>query len=337
MNAKERHQAVFLVGPWLLGSFLDVFLQGILMCQFAHYWSWYKEDRLFLKLMVAGLAILTILKSFQSIAIVWIQNILHLGDVKGAVRLITTKWWQAGNPLIVATMCLYAQAFFLSRLYIISQNKWIVIPLGLVFLTAYALMVVAEICIHKGIIKVGKWFAGHLSAVFVADILMSLATTYYLLKSRNSGLQRTRSVIDSLVRLTLSSAVPAALCAMLNLIFSQIYPGTENLISTTFNQALPKLYAISILWVLNERRNIRALEDSFNPNGLIASPDLNGRHYDNTSGYCMQLEAMKRTVVDPHKVVFRRGSLKDNSDINLHQQRPSSSAQMLYIRDIKNT
>ncbi|KAJ7579579.1 hypothetical protein C8J56DRAFT_964440, partial [Mycena floridula] len=316
MSAKERHQAVFLVGPWLLGSFLDVFLQGILMCQFAHYWSWYKEDRLFLKLMVAGLAILTILKSFQCIAIVWIQDILHLGDVKGAVRLITTKWWQAGTPLIVATMCLYAQAFFLSRLYIISQNKWIVIPLGLVFLTAYALMVVAgrppQCCI-------------------CGDILMSLATTYYLLKSRNRGLPRTRSVIDSLVRLTLSSAVPAALCAMLNLIFSQIYPGTENLISTIFNQALPKLYAISILWVLNERRvrYIRAVEDedSFNSNGLIASPDLNGRHYDNTSGYCMQLEAMKRTVVDPHKVVFRRGSLKDNSDINLHQQRPSSSAQ----------
>ncbi|KAJ7597970.1 hypothetical protein C8J56DRAFT_1109555 [Mycena floridula] len=242
MSANERHQAVFLVGPWLLGSFLDVFLQGILMCQFAHYWSWYKEDRLFLKLTVAGLAILTILKSFQCIAIVWIQNVLHLGDLEGAVRLIMTKWWQAGNPLMVATICLYAQAFFLSRLYIISQKKWIVIPLGLVFLTAYALMVMAYIYTTTQVTRLA------------GDILMSLATTYYLLKSRNSGLRRTMSVIDSLVRLTLSSAAPAAFCAMLNLIFSQIYPGTENLISTAFNQALPKLYAISILWVLNERR-----------------------------------------------------------------------------------
>ncbi|KAJ7573375.1 hypothetical protein C8J56DRAFT_1109793 [Mycena floridula] len=133
------------------------------------------------------------------------------------------KWWLAGNPLMVATICLYAQAFFLSRLYIISQKKWIVIPLGLGFLTAYALMVVAEICIHNDIPNIEKWFAGHLSAVFAGDILMSLATTYYLLKSRNSGLIRTISVIDSLVRLTLSSAAPAALCAMLNLIFSQIY------------------------------------------------------------------------------------------------------------------
>ncbi|KAJ7581229.1 hypothetical protein C8J56DRAFT_260283 [Mycena floridula] len=327
MSANERHQALFLVGPWLIGSFLDVFLQGILMCQFAHYWSWYKEDRIFIKLTVAGLAILTILKSFQCIAIVWIQDILHLGDVEGAVRLITTKWWQAGNPLMVATICLYAQAFFLSRLYIISQKKWIVIPLGLVFLTAYALMVVAEIYIHNGIVKTSKWFAGHFSAVFAGDILMSLATTYYLLKSRNSGLPRTISVIDSLVRLTLSSAAPAALCAMLNLIFSQIYPGTENLISTVFNQALPKLYAISILWVLNERRDIRAAGDSFNPSGSIVSPDFNGGHNDNTSGYRRQLEAMKRTMVDPHEAVFRRGSLEDDSDISLHQRRPSSSAQ----------
>ena len=45
---------------------------------------------------------------------------------------------------------------------------------------------------------------------------------------------------------------------MFNLIFSQIYPGDHKLISSAFNQALPKLYAFSMMWTLNARREIQA-------------------------------------------------------------------------------
>jgi hypothetical protein len=45
---------------------------------------------------------------------------------------------------------------------------------------------------------------------------------------------------------------------MFNLIFSQLYPGDHKLISSAFNQALPKLYAFSMMWTLNARREIRA-------------------------------------------------------------------------------
>jgi hypothetical protein len=45
---------------------------------------------------------------------------------------------------------------------------------------------------------------------------------------------------------------------MFNLIFSQIYEGDDKLISSAFNQALPKLYAFSMMWTLNARRDILA-------------------------------------------------------------------------------
>ena len=44
--------------------------------------------------------------------------------------------------------------------------------------------------------------------------------------------------------------------AMFNLIFSQIYSGSNKLISAGFNQLLPKLYAFSMMWTLNARRYI---------------------------------------------------------------------------------
>jgi hypothetical protein len=50
--------------------------------------------------------------------------------------------------------------------------------------------------------------------------------------------------------------------AMLNLIFSQAFPGAESIISTIFNMALPKLYAISMMWTLNARRTIRTAHTS---------------------------------------------------------------------------
>lgn len=84
---------------------------------------------------------------------------------------------------------------------------------------------------------------------------------------------RTVGIIDSLIRLTFSTAAPAAIwydtilyprpalkdeciSAMFNLLFSQIYPGNIKLISAGFNQLLPKLYAFSMMWTLNARRSI---------------------------------------------------------------------------------
>jgi hypothetical protein len=44
---------------------------------------------------------------------------------------------------------------------------------------------------------------------------------------------------------------------MFNLVFSQVYSGNDKLISTGFNQILPKLYGFSMMWTLNARMNIR--------------------------------------------------------------------------------
>lgn len=44
---------------------------------------------------------------------------------------------------------------------------------------------------------------------------------------------------------------------MFNLIFSQAWSGNENLIAVSFNQILPKLYAVSMMWTLNVRHNMR--------------------------------------------------------------------------------
>ncbi|KAJ6610471.1 hypothetical protein B0H10DRAFT_2166054 [Mycena sp. CBHHK59/15] len=272
LDATQKHEAIFLLGPWLVGSCIDIFLQGVLSCQIFNYYSWYKEDKKPIQLYVGGLALLSVLKSAQAFAIIWIQSIIFIGDIDGAINLNYTTWWQSGNPMIVAAFNLYVQSYFCYRLYVISKKLPVVVPIVVVFLFAFFSMIVAlplfaELSALKtyyitvGVSassKIANWFAAHLSSVFAADVLMTFTTAFFLIKSKKNVLPQTVGLISALVRLTFQTAAPAAICAMFNLIFSQIYTGSQSLVSTAFNMALPKLYAVSMMWTLNARRTIRA-------------------------------------------------------------------------------
>ncbi|KAF9448435.1 hypothetical protein P691DRAFT_669404 [Macrolepiota fuliginosa MF-IS2] len=260
MTPEEFSLVQFLLGPWLVGCFLDVFLQGILFCQFSRYVSHHEGDKLGIKLAVFGLAILTTLKSVQSFALVWIQFIQHFADVNGAILLNYTAWWQTGNALMVATIGAYVQVYFCHRLYVVSGFWWVVAPVALILAFAYASICAATYYISLGAAagpKIALWFAAHLSSVFAGDIAMSVTMAFFLIRTKREVLPQTVGIIQALIRLTFLTAAPAALCAMFNLIFSQVYSGDDKLISTAFNQILPKLYAMSMMWTLNARQGIR--------------------------------------------------------------------------------
>ncbi|KAF9010682.1 hypothetical protein BDQ17DRAFT_1234560 [Cyathus striatus] len=258
MTDEELQRALFLLGPWLIGSFTDVLFQGVLFCQFSHYYSWHRNDSLRLRLMVLGLAILTTLKSIHSFVIVWMQLIIHFGDLDGAIMLNYTAWWQTGSSLMVATIGVYVQAYFLHRLWAISgHNLWLVMIILIILVFAYLSLVIATYYISQGVDatpNIGIWSSDDLKA---GDLMITLSTAFYLIRSMKGVLPQTVTLLSALVRLTFQTAAPASLCAMFNLIFSQVYSGEFKLISVAFNQALPKLYAFSMMWTLNARHNLR--------------------------------------------------------------------------------
>ncbi|KAJ7131843.1 hypothetical protein C8R43DRAFT_1133515 [Mycena crocata] len=263
LTPEERRDVAAWLGPWLVGTCLDLILQGCLCCQFVNYFTYYRDDKPALRIAVSVLVVLTLLKSAQAFAIVWIQNIVYFGDVQGAILLNYTTWWQSGNPLIVGLMGFYVQCYFSFRLWVISKRWYVVAPVATLFLFGFLSIVVGTyfISVADGP-KITAWFAAHLSAVFAGDVILSFTTAYFLLKSKKDVLPQTVGLISALVRLTFQTAAPAALCAMFNLIFSQVNPGGPGITSTAFNQALPKLYAVSMMWTLNARRTIRASHSS---------------------------------------------------------------------------
>ncbi|KAJ7060974.1 hypothetical protein C8F01DRAFT_178234 [Mycena amicta] len=277
LTGEELHQANFLLGPWLIGTCLDILLQGVLSCQFVNYFGWYGDDMPTLRIVVGGLVLLTVLKSIQSFALIWIQLITYFGDLNGAIFLNYSTWWQSGNPLMVAVIGFYVQCYFCYRLYVISRKWFVVVPIAILFLFAFLSICVGTYFIATVQVEhIGMWFAAHLGSVFAGDIILSCTTAYFLLKSKKDVLPQTVGLISALVRLTFQTAAPAALCAMFNLIFSQIYSSNSAIISTAFNMALPKLYAVSMMWTLNARRTIRATHSSRNGMTNTTSNELSG-------------------------------------------------------------
>ncbi|KIY49260.1 hypothetical protein FISHEDRAFT_7584, partial [Fistulina hepatica ATCC 64428] len=272
MTPEEHHEAVFLLGPWLVGCYIEIFLQGILCCQFTTYLSWYRDDKPWLRYAVYMLILITTLKSIQSFALIWIMLIENFTDLSAAINLNYTTWWQSGSPLMVACIGFYVQMYFLYRLWMISRKWWVVGPILIVFVFAFVSIVIGTYYITTAYTAgISHWFAAHLSSVFAGDLSLTCTTAYFLIKSKKNVHPQTVGLINALVRLTFSTVLPGAICAMLNLIFSQIYLGTNKLISEAFNQALPKLYAISMMWTLNARRSIRATHGSSNNTGSTSA------------------------------------------------------------------
>jgi len=274
LTGEQRHAVYFQLGPWLIGVCVDLLLQGVVLSQIANYYGWYRDDRRILRMIVAMLGLLTIVKSAQAFAIIWIQLMLHYGDLEGAILLNLTGWWEHSHPLMVAGIGLYVQAYFCFRLWVISKSWIVVSPSVTMFLLAVSSITVAMYLISDdNVLGFGQWFTAYLSAVFVGHLFLSATTAYFLLKLKQNCHPRSVGLFSAVVRLTFMTAAPATICAMLTLIFDRVYTGAEGIVTTTFQMAMPKLYAISMMWTLNGRARFSSAGNELSPRSLSADMD----------------------------------------------------------------
>ncbi|KAJ7151773.1 hypothetical protein C8R43DRAFT_886612 [Mycena crocata] len=259
-----KDEVKFVLGPWLIGLTFELSLMGVLACQFVNYWTWYRDDKRSLRIAVAVLGLLNVLKSIHSFAAMWILLIENFEDLANVFALSTAAWWNSGAPVMVAVLDFYVQCYFCSRLWRLSKRWYVVAPIFILLAFALISMVIGTFYIVQGAsFQITNWFAAHLISAFAGDFFLSVTIAYFLIQSNKDGsvLPQTVGLISALVRLTFQTAAPAALFTMFCLIFSQMNRAGNPLLGFTeiaFNQPLPKLYAISMMWTLNARRTIAA-------------------------------------------------------------------------------
>ncbi|KAF7342568.1 hypothetical protein MSAN_02013200 [Mycena sanguinolenta] len=109
--------------------------------------------------------------------------------------------------------------------------------------------------------------AVHVSCTFATDVLITGASTFFLLRARQKALSHTRKLIGSLIKISCQTALPATTAAsirrtMIELICSQIggpalKPQATNSIILVLLDVVPIIYANCMLYILNTRRSLR--------------------------------------------------------------------------------
>ncbi|KAF7364112.1 hypothetical protein MSAN_01070200 [Mycena sanguinolenta] len=281
----------YVLGGWDLAICFALFFQGVLCAQFAHYVNLSKRDTIGLKIFVAGLALMTAVRCCQCLAIIWIQNVTLFVNVEAASQLWVHHWLPKANILLEATGAVYVQIFFCRRLWAsvlfialsaqhsskmqaISRNAYIVIICLILFALGFVSSVIGTYFLFTGATTpTAGWVSLHFGIALCADLLLTGSTVFYLLRHYNASVfSRSPFAIKMkfLVRLTIQSAAPAAMCTLANFVadmrlyltdsqdphFSQSYMAT--CISITI---LPQLYAWSAMWTLNSREDIWVVDN----------------------------------------------------------------------------
>lgn len=263
----SRHDRLLNMGPWLVGAELDFLLQGILWVMSARYFRQHKNDKRVYYYFVIFINVLSFGKTVQSFLIVWDKFITKFGHYMSLVEDNPT--WQATEPLTTSIVGACVQAFFIYRLFKLLGRVW---PLyivilgcsmmgvgGAVWLTVLiynppALTSAPAAFVHYGELA-NQAVTLMLAGVFVADFFITGSMIFHLLHSKG-GFESTDGLIDRLVQITWTSALPPTICAVFNLGF---YVGQANtsVVHLALNMALSKLYAISAVYTLNARDDLR--------------------------------------------------------------------------------
>ncbi|KAJ7725720.1 hypothetical protein B0H16DRAFT_1698277 [Mycena metata] len=204
--------------PWLtfesqdltLGA--DLFLQGVLCAQFAHYTNVNQRDSVWMKLFVAGLALLTTLKTIQVLAMISIQNVV-LFESPGATHDVgSRKWLGLMNLILEAGVAFYVQLFFCHRLWTLSHNVYIIIVAISLFISALVTASAAAYFATTSTRIAGHLILTHLGLATGGDLLQTGSIVFYLLRHSQAVLRHgpVASMLGSLLRLSIQANIPSS-------------------------------------------------------------------------------------------------------------------------------
>ncbi|TDL21609.1 hypothetical protein BD410DRAFT_789355 [Rickenella mellea] len=260
-------------GVAFIGLIISSVMYGLTLLQTFHYYRRYTHDPIRLKWIVG---LLTLADSIQLMLSVWaiywylvanFGNFPNLGVPHWSINLQTDF-----NTIVSAGV----QLFFTRRVYIMSQNKYILVILLVLTAIHFALGVyfTARAFIYHN-------FADYLHLVWVpsvgvgsaavADLIIATSMCYFLRKTR-TGFGRTDTLITKLMMYSINTGLLTSIFATVSVILYGTMP--NNLVWMCFYWILGKLYINSFLAMLNSRGSLRELANP--PNGM--SYQISGSH-----------------------------------------------------------
>ncbi|KAL7278344.1 hypothetical protein ACG7TL_008320 [Trametes sanguinea] len=239
-------------GASYIGIVIGMMLYGLTVHQGYRYFKLYPKDRVHLKILVSVIFLLETVHT-----VVWMYIGYHY--------LVSESFNVAGS--------VYCHWFYCFRVYLIGgRYKWLVIPAVATMTAGFTFGMIAGI---KAFIFVREltdlhrisWLVSVAYGLVVAtDVILTGSLVFVLYQSRTSS----KSILDTLIVYTINTALLTSIVSVLAFAFGLVIPG--NLIYASVSIIGVKLYANSVLALLNSRRSI---DDKFMDDFTTFSiPDL---------------------------------------------------------------
>ncbi|EJD38471.1 hypothetical protein AURDEDRAFT_172404 [Auricularia subglabra TFB-10046 SS5] len=240
------------IGRWFIGGIVDFMLTGAFIASAAEYWQRYrKHDSRRLKAFVLTLLAFNIVKSVQTIHLIWYRLILNFGDFIGtAIAIPTFGILDPFFAFFVARLWKMTEAVRTLRLVLIPTTLCILLGLaGYASLTAYIFSTNGSF--------LGKPTYDHVAnasmgGVVAADLLITGLASYLMLSSSHafhpSDTARTK-VVSFIWSTALLPLVSEILKTALYLTVFQ-----TDAFYVVFHFMSCKLYSLSVIYTLNSRR-----------------------------------------------------------------------------------
>ncbi|KAJ7143664.1 hypothetical protein C8R46DRAFT_566194 [Mycena filopes] len=271
----SHHDIIWLAGPRLIGLLFNWGLLGVLTAQVYIYHVNFPKDKVGLKALVYGVYLLDWAQTCSATYDAFQWFVYGWGDVS-ALFLVYTNFLNV--PLLSSIIGAMVQMFYGWRIWMFSKSKAVffvvcilaLLQLGGGIATSYYLFMDASEEISNPHLKqvVGVRLIG--SAV--ADFVISVSMTYYLLRSKAQALGPMTNVMTRLVRLTIETGTVTVMMAILDLVF---FLREHNELHQVSGVVLCKVYSNTLLVLFNNRlveRNKINSEDSFVSDFRVAGP-----------------------------------------------------------------
>ncbi|KAI0648722.1 hypothetical protein C8Q79DRAFT_1007296 [Trametes meyenii] len=236
-------------GALLLGSFAGLILYGLTLHQSYRYFRLYPDDAVLVKTFV--------------ISILVIETVHTVACIHSSYWYLVTNYF---NPLaLLGGVC-----FFARRVYLISRKYRLLVAVA-VTLSVVALGF-ASASTAEAVVKITFEGFEHVTwldsigfgAIVISDVLTTSVLIIVLKRSR-TGIRRTDHIVDSLILYAVNTGLLTGIFNMLSLFFALVAP--TNMIYIGVSIVATKVYANSLLAVLNTRRSLAEREAAVTTNG----------------------------------------------------------------------
>ncbi|KAI0636135.1 hypothetical protein C8Q77DRAFT_621556 [Trametes polyzona] len=276
-------------GSFLIATFIGLILYGLILHQTYRYFRLFPGDAPVVKFIV-GLTLL--LETGHVALITHICYYYLVANYFEPTALLEGVWSIRILPVFTAAIILVSQGFFTRRVYLIGGQYRIVVAIVPVLMLAslgFAIATTVEAYLLPSFAQfrdvawahrhraTAQWMTSAAFGIAVVVETLLTGTLILVLQRSRTGFRRTDSLIDLLIIYAINTGLLTGIFSFLSFIFAIVAPG--NLIYAGFNLLATKLYANSLLAVLNSRKALLAQQDCF---GTAAGTyELSGlRRYD---------------------------------------------------------